>query len=217
MRRDRPLLEDGTEAMATPSSAVPSPPEEKASFFSYVREIVLGAATMVQDAPLAVTAEAACLMQEVPVAGLACKTFLAFEQLVDTAKSNKEDLATLRDLCEVVIEGVLEKRSGPPGLLEEGFTKLREHVGRAEDVAKLCNGRARQFFLARKICKDIAAVRNDVLAFCAANNLVLANGIHVSSQTLLSRADCSSGRVTWRDRRSRLQQYVIHAGTKSAG
>lgn len=166
--------------MAAPSSTVPSPPEDKVSFFSYVREVLSGTATLVQDAPLAVTAEAAGLMQEIPVVGLACKTFLAFEQLVDTARSNKEDLATLRDLCEVVIEGVLDKRSDRSSLLNDRFAKLEEHVNKAKEVAKLCNGRAKQFFLARKICKDIAAVRNDVLAFCAANNLDLANEVHVS-------------------------------------
>lgn len=36
------------------------------------------------------------------------------------------------------------------------------------------------FERARKICKDIAAVKNDVLAFCAANNLVLVDDTHVS-------------------------------------
>lgn len=168
-------------AIVAPASTVPTrPPEDKISFWTYLREVASGTAALAQDAPLAVTAEAALLMQEVPVVGLACKTFLAFEQLVDTAQSNKKDFATLRGLCKVVFEGVLDKRSGAPGLLEEGFTKLNEHVGRAEQVAKLCNGRVNQFVLARKICKDIAAVRNDVLAFCTANNLVLASDVYVS-------------------------------------
>lgn len=58
--------------MAAPSTTVPNPSEDKVSFFSSTREISSEIATLVQDAPLAVTAEAAGLMQEVPVVGLAC-------------------------------------------------------------------------------------------------------------------------------------------------
>eukprot|EP00903_Cladosiphon_okamuranus_P014963 g13850.t1 len=53
-----------------------------------------------------VLATAATLFQEVPVAGEVCATFLAFEELVETAISNKEDLAVLRELCDVVIKSV---------------------------------------------------------------------------------------------------------------
>lgn len=170
--------------MAAPASTVPSPPKDKISFFSYVREVSSGTVALLQDTPEAVAAEAAWLLQEVPVVGLVCKTFIVFEQLVDTARSNKEDLATLRDLCEVVIKGVLDKRSVHSGLLEEGFMTLEQHVNRAKEVATLCNGRVKQFVLSRRICSDIAAVRNDVLAFCAANNLALASDIHVRSTIL---------------------------------
>ena len=119
-----------------------------------------------------------------PVVGTMCKTFLAIEQLVETARSNKEALVTLRKLCNVVIKGVLNKRSGRSGLPREGFAELKEHVDKAEEVAKLCNGvgvkgALKRFVLARKISNDIAAVRSDVLAFCSVNNLVLADDIHV--------------------------------------
>lgn len=155
----------------------------KVSFFTYLLEGVSGAAVLLQEAPVAVATEVAVVLQEVPVVGLVCKTFLLLEQLVETAKSNKGDLATLRDLCDVVINGVLEKqRSGRSGLLGEGFTKLQGHVERATEVATLCcGGRVKRLVLARKICTDIAAVRKDVLAFCTANNLVLADDIHVSA------------------------------------
>lgn len=168
--------------MAAPASTVPAanPANNDVSFFTYIREVLVGTATVVQDAPLAVVTEAAHLMEEVPVVGLVCKIFLAFEKLVDTARSNRDDLAVLRELCEVVIAGVLDKRSDRSGLLT-GFRALETHVKTAAEVARLCNGRARPFLLARKICKDIAGVKNDVLAFCAANNLVLATDLHVST------------------------------------
>lgn len=134
-----------------------------------------------QEAPQAVALEAAYLVQEVPVVGIVCKTFLAFEQFVETARSNKEDLATLRDLCAVVITGVLDKRPDHSGLFKEGFVALEKHVKKAEEVAQLCNGgRVKRLVLARRICKDIVSVRNNVLAFCTANDVVIANDVHVS-------------------------------------
>lgn len=104
---------------------------------------------------------------------------------METAKSNKEALSTLLKLCDVVIKGVLVPRTTRPGLPKDGFLQLKEHVDRAEDVAKLCNGvgikgSAKRFILARKISGDVAAIRSDVLAFCAVNGLVLADGTHVS-------------------------------------
>ncbi|CAN0136161.1 unnamed protein product [Hapterophycus canaliculatus] len=167
--------------MAAPLRDVPvSDTGPGSTFFTYVRESVSGTATLLQSAPLAVATEVAHVMQEVPVVGIVCRTYLLLEQLVDTAGSNKEDLATLRDLCEVVIKGVLDKRSNSR-VLQEGFTKLREHVQKAKDVAQLCNKRGMaKYVLARKTCKEIAAVRSNVLAFCATNNLVLTDDIHVS-------------------------------------
>lgn len=102
-------------------------------------------------------------MQEVPLVGIVCKTFLSFEKLVDTARSNKEDLAVLRDLCDVVIEVVLERRSDRSGLLKR-FKALEMHMKRAEVAAKLCSGRV-SFMFAKKISRDIAAVRKDLLDF----------------------------------------------------
>lgn len=175
--------------MAAPSSTVlpaaatgPTLENIKVSFFSSVREVV--SATVLQGVPVvAVESEAAGLVQEVPVVGIVCKTFLSFEQLVETATSNKDDLAVLRELCDVTIRGVLDKRSDRSDLIQ-GLSALENHVQKAEDVAKLCNVRSkelRRFVLARSICEDIASARNDVISFCKANALVLANDTHVST------------------------------------
>ena len=176
--------------MRAPSSTVPppaatgsGPTDSDVSFFTYVREVVSETAILLQEAPVAVAAEAANLVQEVPIVGIVCKTFLSLEQLVETAKSNKDDLAALLELCGVVIKDVLDKRSERSGL-HIGFEALEKHVKKAEKVALLCNGESmgdkmKQWILARKICKDIAGARSDVLAFCTANNLVLANETHV--------------------------------------
>lgn len=167
---------------AAPSNLIiPGSTNNEVSFFAYLREAVSGAATLLQEAPQAVALEAAYLVQEVPVVGIVCKTFLALEQFVETARRNKDDLATLRDLCGVVVAGVLDKRSDHAGLFEEGLVALEKHVKKAEEVAQLCNGgRVKQLVLARRICKDIISVRNDVLAFCTANDVVITNAVHVS-------------------------------------
>lgn len=162
---------------------------------------------LLQDAPVAISSEAAGLLADVPIVGIVCKTFLSFEQLVQTARSNKDDLKVLLELCDVVITGVLDNRSERPAALFKGFVALEKHVKKAGRVAKRCNGvsikdKMRQFVLARSICRDIVAVRNDVLAFCTANNLVLANDIHVSRRIGLDgmlrrgRVDPCEGRST---------------------
>ena len=178
--------------MAAPSSTVPaatamgsSPTTADTGALAYLREVLSAGATLLQDAPLAVASEAAGLMQEVPMVGIVCKTFLALEHLVDTARSNKDDLATLRDLCGAGIKGVVDKRESRPGVLEEGFAKLGGHLLKAEELAKLCSGdrrrdKMKRAVMARKISRDIAAVRSDILAFCTANTLVLADDTHVS-------------------------------------
>ncbi len=178
--------------MAAPSNTlpaavapVPSSSNADAGALGYLRKVLAGESMVLQDAPLAIASEAAGLLQEVPIVGIVCKTFLAVEQLVDTASSNKEDLTTLRDLCGAGIKGVLDKRKSSPGLLKQGFAKLEEHVLKAEEVAKLCSGdrtrdKLKRFALARKISKDIAAARSDILAFCTVNTLVLADDTHVS-------------------------------------
>lgn len=177
--------------MGSPSAAHAAAGKERrrskapeVSFFSYLRDFVSGTAFLLQDMPVTVATEAAGLIKDVPIVGMVCKTFLSFEQLVQTARSNKEDLAVLLELCDVVITGVLDNREERPALFK-GFVALEKHVKKAGKVAKRCNGvglkdKMRQFVLARSICRDIVSVRNDVLAFCTANNLVLANEIHVS-------------------------------------
>lgn len=84
------------------------------SFFAYLREAASGAAVLLQEAPVAVATEAACVLQDVPVVRLVCKTFLLLE-LVETAKRNKGDLVTLLDLCDVVITSLEERTPGTFG------------------------------------------------------------------------------------------------------
>lgn len=169
-----------------PATTVGPSPTKAVRFFTYVRRAVVGTAMVLQEAPVAVAvmSEVASLLEDVPIVGFVCKTFLAFEQLVGTAKSNKEDLVVLRDMCEVVITGVLDKRSDRSDLLK-GFEALDKHVRKAKEVARQCNtnGRMKQFLLAGKICKEISAVRSDVLAFSTVNSLVLDNDINVSRCT----------------------------------
>lgn len=170
--------------MAAPSSTVPdgaaatepSPTSDgDVGISTYVQEFLSGTAMLLQEIPPEV----------VPVVGTLCKAFLAVEQLVETAKSNKEALSTLRQLCDVVIKGFLGPRTGHAGLPKEGFEELQKHVEEVEKVAKRCNkagitGCLKRFVLARKISNDIAAIRSDVLAFCSVSNLVLTDGTHVS-------------------------------------
>lgn len=136
---------------------------------TYVEEIVVGAAT---------------LLQAVPVVGEVCATFLAFTSLVGTARSNKGNLRKLQHLCDIVIEGVLRKRSGRWKLLDEGFADLREQVKKAEDVAKLCNGvrlkeKLKRTLLAVKICGDIASVTVHLVNLATVHNLVVSAQIKV--------------------------------------
>ncbi|CAM9716099.1 unnamed protein product [Ectocarpus sp. 6 AP-2014] len=167
--------------MAAPSNTVPVPSQtnSEVSFFAYLREVLSGAATSSEEVPVAVASEAAHLVEEFPVVGIVCKTLLAFEQLAETARSNKVDLATLRELCCVVVTEVLDKRSDRSGL-SKGFEALEKHVNKAEEVALLCNngGRLKRQVLARRICEDIVSVMNDVVEFCAANNVAISNETH---------------------------------------
>lgn len=173
--------------MAAPASTVPvtaagkglGPTSNDVGILVYVQEVVSGAASLLQEMPAEV----------LPVVGTLCKTFLALEQLVETAKSNKGALSVLRKLCNVVIKGVLVSRTNRPFLPNEGFAELKKHVDKVEKVAKLCNrvgirGSVERFVLARKISSDIASIRNDVLAFCSVNTLVLADDSHVSEVSL---------------------------------
>lgn len=158
--------------MAAPLSTVPSARPKSATdpevgVLAYVQEAVVGAATLLQAAP---------------VVGDVCATLLAFGQLVDTAKSNKEELAVLRKLCDVIIKGFLKRSSGLPEEAKQGFQDLKDHVVKAETVARLCGRGGIKFVLARKICKDIAAVRKNVVDFSVAYNLVLTNAVHASTR-----------------------------------
>lgn len=156
--------------MAAPSSTVPCPTNAGVDVLTYVEEVVVGAAM---------------LLQQAPVVGDVCATFLSFQQLVETAKSNTEDLEVLRDLCDVVIKGVLDKRSDRSGLLK-GFAALEKHVKKAEEVSKLCNGAGirdtiRRCLLARKISGDINGVRRNIVDVSTVNNLAVANDLNVSA------------------------------------
>lgn len=128
-------------------------------------------------------ATAATLFQEVPLAGEICATFLAFEELVDTAKSNKEDLAVLRELCDVVIKIFFkrERRAEYSAWIEEAFQRLQKHMDGAREVAQLCNGRVKQILLGRKISRDIASVKQKLLDFSTTINVALTHELHVSS------------------------------------
>lgn len=128
-----------------------------------------------------VVSGAAALLQEFPAVGELCKTFLSFEQLVETAKSNRDELVILRELCDVVIKGVLERcseRSDP----YEGLAALGVHVEKAKAVAKQCSsgGGVKQFVMSRKTSKDIAAVKKKILDLSIMVNLVISNDLHVS-------------------------------------
>ncbi|CAM9684496.1 unnamed protein product, partial [Ectocarpus fasciculatus] len=150
--------------MAAPVSTVPNDASNpEVGVLAYVQEVAVGAVTLLQAAP---------------VVGDVCATLLAFGQLVDEARSNKEELAVLRKLCDVVIKGFLKRSSGLPAEAAHGFEDLKEHVAKAETVAKLCSKGGTKFVLARKICKDIAAIRKNVLDFSVAYNLVLTNAVH---------------------------------------
>ena len=131
-------------------------------------------------------ATAATLFQEVPLAGEMCATFLAFEELVDTAKSSKEDLAVLRELCDVVIKSVLRGISlGNSCGIEEALRRLKNHMDGARDVAQLCQlcngcGRVKQILLSRKISRDLVAIKQKLLDFSTVINVSLTHELHVS-------------------------------------
>lgn len=131
------------------------------------------------------------MVESVPVVGVVCKSLLLFEQLVKTANSNRAELVVVLDLCDVLIKGVLKKQASGSDL-REGFAKLKEHVEKANGAAKLCNRTGIKagvvnLFLAGKICKDIAAVKKNILDLCTANDLVLTNELHVSTYIMLGR------------------------------
>lgn len=143
--------------MAAPSSTV--------GVSTYVQEIASGSCTV---------------FQQIPTVSILCQTLLALEQLVETAKGNRGELVALVELCDVVTRGVLDRCSGGSGLYA-GLAALGKHVERAKVVAGLCNrGAVSRFVLSRKIARDIAAVRSDVLAFSTVNNLAITTAIYVS-------------------------------------
>lgn len=127
--------------MATgPTCSPTNKDDDDDGVLTYLGEILSGAATLLQEAPVAVASEAAGLMQEVPVVGIICKTFLSFKELADTAESNKDELLVLRDLCEVVMKKVLERRSDRSGLFEGACGARQAHQKKGEKLAKRCNG-----------------------------------------------------------------------------
>lgn len=125
---------------------------------------------------------AAKLFGAVPGAEAVCATYLAFEELVETAKSNKEDLAVLRELCDVVIKSFLRERCSEnySPEIEQSFQSLERYMEGAREIAQECNGRVNRIALSRKISKDIAAVRKNVLDFSVMISVALAHDLHVS-------------------------------------
>lgn len=176
--------------MAAPSNTVAPAAAAEVGFGTYAQEI---------------GSQAAVLFQEVPAVSILFKTFLAFEQVVETAKSNKDELNILRQLCSVVINGVLERCSERSAALEEGCRKLGEYVKGAKDVAELCKGGVmKKLVLSRRISRDIATVKQNVLDFSVAINVVIGSDLHVSvdlfivhflSHTSHTCRDCCEGGV----------------------
>lgn len=187
--------------MAAPSSTVPpaatgpGPINTDVGFITYLKEALSGTATLLQEVPEAEALEAAGLLQEVPIVGIVCKTFLQLEQFVETAKSNEGELAVLLMVCDVVVKGLLDKRSNRKGL-ERGFKEIEKCMSTAKAVAKRCNGTSprdmmRQKKMARRNCKDIESVMNHLKAFCTASNLVIDDDTNVSRVRLdVSSAQC---------------------------
>lgn len=126
---------------------------------------------------------AAGLLQDFPVVGAVCKAFLTFTQAVETATSNKDDLTELKELCNLVIKGVLQQRweqkTGDD--LDDGFEKLKMCIERANEIANKCHGNAvKQFIFSRRTSRDVAAIRKSVMGLCTANTLLLSASMHVS-------------------------------------
>lgn len=174
---------------AVPAAAAPGPSQtaSDARVSVYVQEALWGGAAVMQDAPFAISSEAAGVLSEVPVLGIVCKAYLTIEELVSTAKSNKEDLAYLRDLFDGEIKKLLKKRKSRRGFLDQEFSKLQTLVLKAEGVAALCNGdrcrdKMKRAILARKISKDIGAIKSDIQLFCSTIGFVLNDATYVSCQ-----------------------------------
>lgn len=84
------------------------------------------------------------------------------------------------------IKGVLEGYSERSGVLQEIFRKLDKHVERAKEIAQLCNGSLEQFVLSRKISRDIATVKKNVLDLSITNRIVMSQDLHVSVALVVS-------------------------------
>ncbi|CAM9562379.1 unnamed protein product, partial [Ectocarpus sp. 8 AP-2014] len=157
----------GEDSLEQPMAA---PEDFGVSVRTYIREFTAGAAT---------------LLQEIPAVGIACKTYLAFEDLVQTATSNKLELCVLGELLELVLQRYVKRwaeREHHQGCLREEVIALENHIKSAEGVAGLCNGkglkRLKQLALCRRICNEIESVRKNVLHFCTVHNLVLNSELH---------------------------------------
>lgn len=158
-----------------------------APYETVVQPVAKAGATALLTFGKEITAIVATLGKDVPLAGTVCATFLAFEELVETAKSNKEDLDTLLELCDAVVKTTMRERCSEYSAgLEEALLTLEKHLAAAKDVARLCNGRVKQFIMGRQIAKDIAAVRQNVVDFSATINVALSHGLHVSFIALSS-------------------------------
>ncbi|CAN0454055.1 unnamed protein product, partial [Ectocarpus sp. 8 AP-2014] len=155
----------GEDSLEQPMAA---PEDFGVSVLTYIREFTAGAAT---------------LLQEIPAVGIACKTYLAFEDLVQTATSNKLELCVLGELIELVLQRYVKRCAEREhrGVREE-LVALENHIKSAEGVAGLCNGkglkRLKHLTLCRRICNEIESVRKNVVHFCTINNLILSSELH---------------------------------------
>lgn len=149
--------------MAEPSPKNNDVPAEKVSLLRFAHEALAGAAT---------------LLQPMPVVGGVCSMLLSLEQQVQTAKSNKQELIVLLQLCDVVIGALLSRKSN---VAREAFASLDTCVKRAKIVAEQCCGCGviKRSVLSRRMSNDISAIRNDVLAFCTTLNLAINNDVQV--------------------------------------
>eukprot|EP00903_Cladosiphon_okamuranus_P011386 g10730.t1 len=133
---------------------------------------------------------AATLIQEVPVVGAVFAAFLTLKELVEKAKSNKEDLASLLDLCNVVIKRVLRERA--EGELEKDFRTLEKHLMEAKQVAQRCGDGPRnhllhRLFLGSVISRRMAAVEKTLLDFSVTMRVDLSPDLDAERREMAAR------------------------------
>ena len=158
-----------------------APSADSAAGMSILSDPDLGSSKVSVSTYVRETATTVCtFFEEAPAVGAVCKTLLAVEKLVSTAKVNKDELEVLLELCDVVTRGFLDRCTEPCVPLER-VSSLRRHVDSAKRVTALCNkGRFARFALGRKISRNITSVKTNVVNFATVNNLALSGDLHVS-------------------------------------